>query len=138
LGEYTEHLLAPGISRCFEKLGYEFETDDLRRLKIKDDQNRVLSEIDFLFENDETYLLVEIKSKPSLSDVESHVKRLTIFKRYLKDEGHELKDIIGAVGGVVFAPNIRVVTLKAGLFVITHKGNDVQIDVPDNFVPKFF
>jgi hypothetical protein len=139
LGEFTEHLLAPGIAKSFNALGYEFDQDDVRRLRIKDSETgNDLMEIDFLLENDDTFLVVEIKTKPSFNDVKDHVKRLRIFRRHLEEEGRELKKIIGAIGGVVFEKNIKIATRKAGFFVMTQKGEDVQIDVPDDFVPKIF
>ncbi|MDR1962702.1 MAG: hypothetical protein LBQ50_02870 [Planctomycetaceae bacterium] len=139
LGEFTEHLLAPGIARSFNILGYEFDADDVRRLKIKDSETGDnLTEIDFMLENDEMFLIVEIKTKPCLNDIEDHIKRLKIFRHKIEKEGHELKKIIGAIGGVIFEKNIKTATRKAGLFVITQKGNDVQIDVPNNFIPKIF
>jgi hypothetical protein len=135
-GELAEHLVAPGIIRIFNKLGYHF--NEVVRLEITDDHNKTLTEIDLLLENDETIVVVEVKAKPRESDIPHHITRLNILREHRKKHKKADKKIIGAIAGAVFDKVIKANAIEAGFYTITQSGDTLKIDVPDDFEPRIF
>jgi hypothetical protein len=135
-GELAEHLVAPGIIRIFNELGYHF--NEVARLEIKDDHNKTLTEIDLLLENDETIVVVEVKAKPRENDIPHHITRLNILREHRKKHKKMDKKIIGAIAGAVFDRVIKANAIEAGFYTITQSGDTLKIDVPDDFEPRIF
>jgi hypothetical protein len=135
-GELAEHLVAPGIIRIFNELGYHF--NEVAKLEIKDDHNKTLTEIDLLLENDETIVVVEVKAKPRENDIPHHITRLNILREHRKKHKKTDKKIIGAIAGAVFDKVIKANAIEAGFYTITQSGDTLKIDVPDDFEPRIF
>ncbi|MDR1515966.1 MAG: hypothetical protein LBS45_09735 [Synergistaceae bacterium] len=135
-GELTEHLVAPNIVQKFNALGFHFDDISGLRQVIHDESNgQKIAEFDILLENGESIVGVEVKSKPSYSDVEDHLQRLRIL-RLSRDKKGDKRRILGALAGAVMPSNVKAAALKAGLYVITQTGDTVKIDVPEGFIPK--
>jgi chromosome segregation ATPase len=137
-GDLAEHLVAPGLADRFNELGYHFENVFPGGLKILDDQNQVIAQIDILLENDESIAVVEVKVSPEHDDIQKHINRIELFQNYRKKKGIKHKTIIGGIAGAIFSQNIKKEVLNAGLYVIAQSGDTMKIDVPKDFKPRKF
>jgi hypothetical protein len=136
-GELAEHLVSPGIVRIFNELGHHFY-EVSSNIEIKDDNNRTLTEIDLLLDNDETIVVVEVKTKPREGDIPHHLTRLNILREHIKRHKKPDKKIIGAIAGAVFDKEVKANAIAAGLYTITQSGDTLKIDVPEDFKPQIF
>jgi len=134
-GQLAEHLVAPGIAKRFNELGYHFDVMSPKGQKILDEQGKIKTEIDLVLENGKTIMAVEVKAKPAEQDIEHHIKRLEILreKRNMLDDRRK---VLGAIAGAIFEEDVKKATREAGLFVIEQSGDTMKIDVPDGFVPR--
>jgi hypothetical protein len=133
-GELAEHLVAPGIARRFNELGYHFVDFIAERVKITDDQDRILTEIDLLLENGDYSIAVEVKTRPRLADIEHHLRRLKLLRERKNRLGDKRK-IRGAIAGAVFAYEEKEATIAAGLYVIEQSGDTMKLYMPAGFAP---
>ncbi|MDR1290515.1 MAG: hypothetical protein LBK06_04870 [Planctomycetaceae bacterium] len=136
-GEVTEHLVAAGVADRFNEIGYNFPTGK-RNLKVTDDKNQTIAEIDALLENDDCFIVVEAKVKPRMDDIIYHVEKIEKFKQFFMKNQEKQKKVFGALAGVVFEDNIKIAAIKNGLYAIVQSGNAIKIDVPENFQPRLF
>ncbi|MDR3173567.1 MAG: hypothetical protein LBU19_04890 [Treponema sp.] len=134
-GELAEHLVAPGIIRRFNDMGYHFDDTIAERVRIPDDTGRILTEIDLLLENGNYSIAVEVKTRPKESDVEHHIRRLEILREH-KDKRQDRRKIRGAIAGAVFPGPVMEAALAAGLYVIEQSGDTMKIRVPKGFIPR--
>jgi hypothetical protein len=134
-GELAEHLVAPGIHEKFNALGYHFDAISPGGTEIKDPGGENYAEIDILLQNTDYLVAVEVKSKLLEKDVNAHVTRLKILRRWA-DKHHDARKIRGAVAEAIVSRPARQYALKAGLYVIVQTGDTVMIDIPKGFVPK--
>jgi len=133
-GKLAEHLVAPGIAKRFNELGYRFAGIAPRGYKIVENE-KVKTEIDILLENGETIIAVEVKVTPAIKDIEHHIRRLEI----LREHKQKLKDnrkILGAIAGAIYEDDVKEAVCEAGFFVIEQSGDTMKIDMPEGFVPK--
>ena len=133
-GELAEHLVAPGMVKRFNELGYHF--DDISPGGRKIIENGIVkAEIDILLENDTTIIAVEVKSRPDGYDLEDHIERLKILSESRRKKNDNRK-ILGAVAGAVFGSSQKRDVIKTGFFVIEQSGDTMKIDIPKGFVPR--
>ncbi|MDR0585611.1 MAG: hypothetical protein LBG26_00055 [Treponema sp.] len=135
LGELAEHLVAPSIHKKFNTLGYRFDAVSPGGTEIKDPGGKTYAEIDILLQNTDYIVAVEVKSKLLEKDVDAHVKRLEILRRWA-DKHRDRRKIRGAAAGAIVSRAVRQYALKAGFYVIVQTGDTVKIDIPKGFVPK--
>ncbi|MDR2181377.1 MAG: hypothetical protein LBN92_01720, partial [Treponema sp.] len=135
-GELAEHLVAPGIIRRFNELGYHFDDTIAERVRILDSSGqKILTEIDLLLENGEYSIAVEVKSHPSEKDVAHHENRLRILREH-KDRRNDRRKIRGAIAGAIFPEDVKAAALAAGFYVIEQSGDTMKINVPEGFAPR--
>ncbi|MDR3199224.1 MAG: hypothetical protein LBU34_15260 [Planctomycetaceae bacterium] len=137
-GELAEHLVAPGIVKQFRKLGYHFmnvaSEDYLFKMNGK-----IVAEADILLENTKTIAVVEIKAKPRIRDIKTHLERMEIIRQYYETQQNKHhKILIGAIAGAIFPEDVKKFTIESGFYVITQSGDTVKIEVPKNFEPRKF
>jgi hypothetical protein len=135
-GELAEHLVAPGIIRRFNELGYHFDDTIAERVRLLDSTGqKILTEIDLLLENGEYSIAVEVKSRPTEKDVTHHENRLKILREH-KNRRNDRRKIRGAIAGAVFPEDEKAAALEAGLYVIEQSGDTMKINVPEGFTPR--
>jgi len=137
LGEIAEHLVAPGILKKFNEMGFNF-TRSSKSVKIKEkDGPKTIAEIDILLENGDIVIAVEVKSKPNVGDIEDHIERMKKL-RLDADQRNDKRKYCGAIAAAVMGENIRRLILETGFYVIEQTGDTMKINVPPGFVPKVF
>ena len=133
-GEMVEHLVAPGIMDKFNKLNFTFE-QVAENIKIKDTSGRCIAEIDLLLENGDTVMAVEVKSKPVIKDIDTHVSHMEILRRRA-DARNDKRKFNGAIAGAIMNEGVRDYAHKTGFYVIEQTGDTVKIVIPENFVAR--
>lgn len=134
-GELAEHLVAPGIAKRFNELGYHFDSVSPGGHRILDEQGNTKTEIDILLENGEYIVAVEVKSKPAEKDIPHHIKRLEILREH-RDKRNDKRKIRGAIAGAVFAQEVKKAASEAGLYVIEQSGDTMKFDLPGGFIAR--
>ena len=133
-GELAEHLVAPGIAKRFNELGYHFGKIATRGCEVFGEDGRVKTEIDILLENGDVIIAVEVKASPAIKDVDHHLKRLKILREN-QNRFNDNRKIMGAIAGAIFGTEEKKATLEAGLYVIEQSGDTMKMDIPDGFIP---
>jgi len=129
--KFVEGLIAPATERMFKERG--IEVDKLYQ-RVKSHKNGESMEIDILAINGDYAVLIEAKSTLRIVDVDDHIKRLEKFKCFFPEYGNV--KAVGAVGGIVIEESSDKYAYKKGLFVITEKGDCVEIMNDVKFKPE--
>jgi hypothetical protein len=133
-GKLVEHLVAPGIVKKFNALGYGFTRCSSSAL-FEDESLNLAMEIDLFLENGDCAIAVEVKANLKTDDVKDHINRMKKLQRYA--EAHkDSRKFYGAVAGAIIPKEVREFALKNGFYVIAQSGDTMIIDVPDGFKPK--
>ncbi len=128
-GEMVEYMVLPNLVHKFRDLGFVF-TKAYPEAEIKDEKNNILAEVDVTLENGDKVMIVEVKSKPNISDVKDHVKRMGKLRLHA-DLHSDNRKYFGAVAGMVIKDNVRDAILKNGFYVIQPSGETFIITPPD-------
>ena len=131
LGEFVEWQVRPAAVRLFRERG--IDVHELYRGVSRKQDGEAL-EIDLLVVNNTEAVVIEVKSKPSQTDVDKHLERLEKFKRLM----HRYQDVqaMGAVAGMVVTDEVRDYAYDKGFFVLGSSGDDVVILNEPNFQPR--
>ena len=114
-GDIVEHMIAPNLLEKFNDLGYEFQ-EASNEVKVRDKKNNLKFEIDVFLQNGDIAMLVEIKSKLLIGDINDHIERLEKMRKYADLRG-DTRHFIGAVAGIVVEEKEREYALKNGFFL---------------------
>jgi hypothetical protein len=126
-GEMVEHMVIPNLLTKFEQLGFTFTKAN--RTEIKDREHGIFTEVDAFLENGDKVMIVEIKNKPKIGDIDEHIERMEKLRRYA-DMRNDKRVYLGAVAGVVFSESEKIYALKKGFYVIEPSGDTFAITVP--------
>ena len=125
IGRLTEALFSAELWRKFNELGYPF-TKQGPHVKFYGEDKKVLAEADFLLENGDYVMAVEVKAEPAAEDVSDHLQRIEAIRRYYDAHGDKRK-LVGAVAGGAVNDNVLKYAQKHGLYVIVQTGDSVAI-----------
>jgi sugar-specific transcriptional regulator TrmB len=123
IGDIVEHLIAPGIISRFKELGYAF--DKMSRNTVVIAPNGERCEVDAELHNGKDIMLIEIKAKPTVEDIDDHVERITFLQNLGK---YRDQNVYGAIAGAVFPENVKKRALKIGFYVIEQSGETMRIE----------
>jgi hypothetical protein len=132
-GEVIEYMVAPNLQEKFRELGFNFHMGN-NGTKVTDYDNNIFLEIDFLLQNSDKAMLVEVKTKLTTEDVKEHIERLEKMRTHADLHGDKRK-FLGAVAGVVMTPQSKKYALRQGFYVIEPSGETFNI-IPPNGKPK--
>jgi len=136
-GQLAEHLVAPGIAKRFNELGYHFNAMAPKGQKIFDEKTgKIKTEIDLILENGNTIMAVEVKTRPVIQDIEHHIKRLEILREHRLGVNNDQRKIMGAIAGAIYEDDVKKAVREAGMYVIEQSGDTMKIDMPDGFIPR--
>jgi hypothetical protein len=130
IGDLVETLIA---SRLWEKFPqYNFK-ESARRIELLDEHKKVLTEVDILLVNTEWTMAVEVKREPDTGDVDHHLKRMKLLRKY-SYAAVRGKKLVGAIAGGVVSPDVRDYAQKSGLYVLELNGEQVSlVESPPGF-----
>ena len=126
-GDMVEYMVLPNLLTKFEELGFTFTKAN--RTEIKDKEHAIFMEIDALLENGDKVMAVEIKTKPSINDIDYHIEHMEKLRIYA-DLHNDKRIYLGAIAGVVFSDSEKIYALKKGLYVIEPSGETFKITEP--------
>ena len=126
-GEMIEYLASPGLKAKFRAYGFAFT--ELSHDKEFATEDRIIAEADVFLENTEKAMVVEMKSKPTIDDINDHVGRLVKLRKYADAKG-DMRKYMGAIGGMIFRDRERDHALKCGLYVIEPSGDTFDVIAP--------
>jgi DNA polymerase II large subunit len=136
-GELIEHIVLPNIKEKFNALGYVF-TKAGPNVTIATPEGRFLTEVDIMLENGDYVLPVEVKTKPTVEDVQDHVKRMEILRRYA-DEHQDKRKYLGAIAGGIVSDQVRDYALATGFYVLEQSGDTVKLTAaPEPWKPRIW
>jgi len=134
-GEIVEYMVAPNLQDKFDEMGLEFNEAGPHK-KINDKTHNIHFEVDVLLENLHEAMLIETKTKPTIEDINDHVKRLEKMRKYADLRGDKRK-FLGAIAGVVMDDDIKEYAFRTGLYVVVPSGETFDIFVPEgDYAPK--
>jgi predicted AAA+ superfamily ATPase len=131
-GKIAEHLVAPGIAKRFNEMGFRFGSVSPGGHRILDEQGKIKTEVDILLENGDYIVAVEVKTRPALKDIEHHIKRLEILREH-RNKIRDYRKIQGAIAGAVFGTEAKAATIEAGMYVLEQSGDTMKMEIPDGF-----
>jgi hypothetical protein len=127
-GESVEYMVAPNLVKQFKELGFVFEKTH-QNTKIRNQEGQIIAEIDAFLENGDKAMAVESKVKPSIDDVNDHVKRMEKLREYA-DRHNDTRKYLGGIAGVVFGDNVKTYALSRGFYVLEPSGDTFTITEP--------
>jgi len=128
-GEMVEYMVLPNLITKFHELGFVFEKA-YPHATIKDTKNNIFAEIDITLENGDKVMLVEVKSKPTIEDINEHIERMEKVKTHAELHNDKRK-YLGALAGMVFGDNEKKFAMKSGFYIIEPSGETFIITVPE-------
>ena len=129
-GEVVEYMIAPNLQDNFNNLGFDFQEVSTNH-KVNDNKNNIHLQIDVFLQNGDTAMLVEIKTKLTVSDINEHIKRLERMRAFA-DLRCDKRTFLGAVAGVVVETDEREYALSNGFYLIEPSGQTLSITPPHN------
>jgi hypothetical protein len=132
----SEKEIAYIIFTRFGEIGYHFETIAID-FEIMEN-GKTATRISFLFENFATIVIVNLGLTLKERDIERHLERMEIFRRYLERCRGTKKDLIGVIAGEVFPDHVKKFAIESGFYTIIQSGDTMKIDVPEGFKPRIF
>jgi hypothetical protein len=135
-GALIENLIAARLWEKFADYPYNLQRS-YQRMKVYGDGSHVLTEIDILLSDGSYAMAVEVKEKLDReSDVEHHVKRMELIKKYPPAEVKG-KFLLGAMAGGEVNADIASIAHANGFFVLELAGEAVRlVSPPSGFAPR--
>ena len=131
LGRLSESMFAVELYKKFNEIGYPF-TKQGPHVKFHEN-GRVVAEADYLLENGDYVMVVEVKTESKIEDVNDHMQRISAIRSYFDAHG-DSRTLVGAVACVMLPENVKNYAQKQGLYVITQSGDSITIaDYPKGF-----
>lgn len=132
LGEFVEAFVAPSLIQIFQARG--IAVNGLSRdISRRNPQLNLATQIDLFAINGDTCILIEVKSKLSIDDVNEHLERMEKFKRLFPEYAD--KQAFGAVAAMVIPEAVAKYAYHKGFFVLAQQGETVAILNDENFKP---
>jgi hypothetical protein len=128
-GEMIEYMVMPNLINKFYELGFVF-TKGYHQSVIKDEKHDIIAEVDITLENGDKVMIVEVKSKPCIEDIQDHIERMEKVRLHGDLHG-DTRKYLGAVAGMVFNAKERDFTLKNGFYAIEPSGDTFTITPPE-------
>jgi hypothetical protein len=120
-------MILPNLVAKFDELGFTFTKAN--RTEITDREHAIFAEVDAFLENGDRVMVVEIKTKPNIDDINDHIARMEKLRTYA-DLHHDTRKYLGAMAGVVFSESEKTYALKKGFYVIEPSGDTFNITEP--------
>jgi len=130
-GLFVENLVAPACETLFLERGIPVHQVSQRIKKRKDGETL---EIDILVLNQEHTLVVEVKSRLSVADVQEFITDLQRFRHFFPE--YSQNQLYGAVAGIIIDEGADRYAYRQGLFVLTQSGETIALLNNDDFQPK--
>lgn len=132
-GRFVENIVAPSCETIFLDRGIDVHQVSQR---VRKRVNGDTLEIDVLVTNQDSVLVVEVKSSLGVEDVKDLIVDLKRFRQFFPE--YEQKRLYGAVAGIEIEGGADIYATNQGLFVLKQKGEAMGIVNTPEFQPKTF
>lgn len=132
LGEFVEGFVAPAAVRLFQERNITVQGLN-RDMERNDPALDLATQIDLLVLNGDTCVVIEVRSRLSVDDVNEHLERMKKFKLLFPE--YVNKQAYGAVAAMVIPSEVGRYAYRKGLFVIGQTGDAVKILNDEKFKP---
>ncbi|MGI0482393.1 DUF3782 domain-containing protein [Geminocystis sp. CENA526] len=132
-GRFVENIVAPSCETIFLDRGIDVHQVSQR---VRKRVNGDTLEIDVLVTNQDSVLVVEVKSSLGVEDVKDLIVDLKRFRQFFPE--YEQKRLYGAVAGIEIEGRADIYATNQGLFVLKQKGEAMGIVNTPEFQPKTF
>ena len=133
-GEIVEGLVSPNLCIKFRKYGFNFG-NTATRYEISNGK-KVITDIDVLLEDGDSVMAVEVKTKPTIDDIDRHLWRMEQIQNYPPGATRGMK-VYGAIACAILDEEVKEAAFSSGFYVICQSGDNVEIlPTPDTFVAK--
>jgi len=133
LGEFVEEMVEPAAVALFQARGLKVHRT-MKNLTYRNDDGRLLAQVDLAVIDSDTLIAVECKSHLSVDDVNEHLERLAHFKTYWPEYGGY--KLLGAVAAMVVPEEVAAYAYRKGLFVLAPSGETMRLLNDEAFQPK--
>ncbi|QGU33537.1 DUF3782 domain-containing protein [Thermochromatium tepidum] len=133
LGEFVEEMVEPAVVALFQARGLKVHRT-MQDLTCRDDDGRLLAQVDLAVIDSDTLIAVECKSHLSVDDVNEHLERLAHFKTYWPEYGGY--KLLAAVAAMVVPEEVAAYAYRKGLFVLAPSGETMRLLNDEAFQPK--
>ena len=131
LGRLSESMFSVGLDEKFNELGYPF-TRQGPNVTYKE-KGKIIAEADYMLENGEYAMAVEVKTELKEKDIDDHLQRIAAIRGYYDARGDK-RILVGAVAGVMVSEKVLKYAHGQGLYVIVQTGDNAAIaDTPQGF-----
>ncbi|MFW5922951.1 MAG: hypothetical protein ACOCSQ_01055, partial [Planctomycetota bacterium] len=103
---------------------------------IYGERHGLSTQVDLLVVNDDVCVVVEVKSKLDVEDVDGHLERLDNFKTIFPL--YSARKIMGAVAARVIPEDVASYAYRQGLYVLGPTGEDVGVLNDESFEPRIW
>jgi hypothetical protein len=120
-GELVELIVVPKIRPEMRSLNHNFTrvlVNKIFRFAPDKPGQDIVTEVDMLLYNGTESMAAEIKTSLSVQDVEKHISRLKMLRKYEEKAGLQGKKLFGAVIGVFVDYHARKFAEKKGLYLL--------------------
>ena len=131
LGEFVEGLVKPAVVRLFQERG--IEVHEVHR-DLSGQRGGEGAQVDLLVVNDGVCVVVEVKSRLGVDDVNDHRVRMGKFKRVFPR--YSDTRAYGAVAAMVIPEDVASYAYRQGFYVIGQKSETVEILNDAKFQPE--
>lgn len=131
-GEFVEGQISPSTKKMFLERGIVFDRV-IRNFEVSLNGKEGM-EIDIMGINGDYVVLIEAKSTLRIRDVDDYLDRIAKSKHFFPE--YKDRKVVGAVAGMVIKRDVDKYAYRKGLFVITQKGDTVEIINDKKFKPK--
>jgi len=129
-GEVVEYMIAPNLQDKLYDMGMDFQ-EVCPNYKVHSKKYNISFQVDVFLQNGDTAMLVEIKTKLTISDINEHIKRMEKMRMFA-DLRQDKRIFLGAVAGVVIESDEREYALNNGFYLIEPSGETFNITPPYN------
>jgi hypothetical protein len=128
LGKVVELVVLPGL---MEKMNreYNYRFDNVAPNKKFTADGQLYAEMDLFFENGESVMAVEAKTRLTEGMVNAFVNKLELLRQHETKAGLVGKTIYAAIAGIIFDDNAKKSALEKGIYLVGIDRNNDKIKI---------
>jgi hypothetical protein len=127
-GDIAKQTLVPDLVSQFERIGFTFEGLS-RNVEWKKKECQFSMELDALLENDREAMVVEVKSKLKIEDIDEQIRRMGEIRRYADLRGDK-RQYYCAMAALTAPGRVISYALSEGFYLVMPSGEDVIVTKP--------
>lgn len=129
IGELVESMMGANIHRQFnEKFNFHFEEASPNHT-VDNDELDIHLEVDLFLANEDSEMLIEVKTKYSQNDIDKHIERVSKLKRHNLAR-HNYRKVYAAAAGGIMSKEVKKYAMQKGFYILELNGDNINIEQP--------